>query len=147
MDFKKKHQAGDEEGFKKEYKSSKDVLSQFSPFRFRQQWQTVQNFTPEEHETLESCLFEFKTNMKYYTSMFITGSLAFNYWQRQYVPRKFYFFSAIISVSAGALFAWVKTNWFFIEQMDKLGQDYELSRMVKQDIFDTRPDMNTAMRA
>ena len=75
------------------------------------------------------------------------GALGFNYWQRQYVPRKFYFFSFIVSGGMGALFAWVKTGWYFVEQMDKLGQEYELSRMVKQDIFDTRPDMNTAMRA
>ena len=41
----------------------------------------------------------------------------------------------------------VKTSWYFVEQMDRLGEEYELSRIVKQDIFDTRPDMDTSMRA
>ena len=150
QDFRKKHKIEtneSEDGFKKEYKSTRDVLAYMSPLRYRQQWQIVKNFTPEEHETLESCLFEYKTNLKYYTSIFLTGCLGFNYWQRQYVPRKFYFFSFCISCSMGALFSSVKTAWYFVEQMDRLGQEYELSRMIKQDIFDTRPDMNTAMRA
>ena len=45
------------------------------------------------------------------------------------------------------IFAAVKTSWYYVEQMDKLGSDYELSRMMKQDIFDTRPDLDTGMRA
>ena len=52
-----------------------------------------------------------------------------------------------MSCGAGVFFAGVRTAWFYVEQMDKLGQEYELSRVVKQDIFDTRPDMSTAMRA
>ena len=134
QDFRKKHKIEtneSEDGFKKEYKSTRDVLAYMSPLRYRQQWQIVKNFTPEEHETLESCLFEYKTNLKYYTSIFLTGCLGFNYWQRQYVPRKFYFFSFCISCSMGALFSSVKTAWYFVEQMDRLGQEYELSRMIK----------------
>ena len=47
----------------------------------------------------------------------------------------------------GSLAACVKTSWYYVDQMDQLGEEYELSRAMKQDIFDTRPDMNTAMRA
>ena len=79
--------------------------------------------------------------------MFLLASLSFNYWQRQYVPRKFYAYCIGMSCIAGPLFASIKTSWFFVEKLDKLGQEYELSRMMKQDIFDTRPDMDTAMRA
>ena len=90
---------------------------------------------------------ELKANMKYYTLTFLTMALAFNYWQRQFVPRKFYAFSLGMSCFTGVVFGGVKTSWYFVEQLDKLGSNYELSRMMKQDIFDTRPDMNTAMRA
>lgn len=41
----------------------------------------------------------------------------------------------------------IKTGWFFVERLDKLGKEYELSRMIKQDIFDTRPDLDSGMRA
>ena len=47
----------------------------------------------------------------------------------------------------GFCFAAARTSWYYVESLDKLGEQYELSRMVKQDIFETRPDMNTAMRA
>ena len=89
MDFKKQHGlkgnkanggAPGEDQFKKEYKSSKDALAEFNPFRWRHQWQLINNFTPEECETLENCLGELKTNTKYYASIFLTLSLGFNYW-------------------------------------------------------------------
>ena len=107
----------------------------------------LKNFTPEETETLENCLSEFKINTKYYTSIFVALSLGFNYWQRSFVPRKFYLYTFGMNLLIGGMFASVKTSWYLVEQMDKLGSNYELSRMMKQDIFDTRPDMNTAMRA
>ena len=165
MDFKKKHRLNEapalpgqmpnmgapgamsEDNFQKEYKSSRDALAEFSPFRWRKQWTLIKNFTPEENETLETCLHELKTNMKYYTAIFLSASMAFNFWQRRFVPRKFYLFSFGVSCFAGTVFATAKTSWYYVEMMDKLGQEYELSRMMKQDIFDTRPDMNTAMRA
>ena len=162
MDFRKKHRlsSGDsvpigghqddrigQDGFKKEYKSARDALGEFSPFRWRQQWLQIRNFTPEECETLEDSLCELKTNIKCYTTLAFASFLAFNFWQRRYLPRKFYFFSFGVSVMAGTLAACVKTSWYYVEQMDKLGQEYELSRAMKQDIFDTRPDMSTAMRA
>ena len=75
----------------------------------------MKNFTPEECETLESCLFEFKTNTKYYSSIFLASTLAFNYWQRQYVPRKFYVFSTVVSLMSGVFFAGVKTSWYYVE--------------------------------
>ncbi len=48
---------------------------------------------------------------------------------------------------AGSIYSFTKTSWFIVEQIDALGKDYEISRIVKQDIFDTRPDLNSAMRA
>ena len=162
MDFRKKHKldpskkSGDEEGddpqvgqdsFKKEYKSTRDALGEFSPFRWRHQLLQIRNFTPEEYETLEDCIFELKTNIKCYSFFSLLGFLSFNYWQRQYVPRRFYLLSIGISMAAGTFAGCLKTSWYYVEQMDKLGEEYELSRSIKQDIFDTRPDMNTAMRA
>ena len=122
-------------------------MSEFSPLKWRQQWQLIKNFTPEETVTLDNCLAELKTNFKVYTAGFVTLATAFNYWQRHVVPRKFYIFTLGVSTLTAAVFSCVKTSWYYVEQMDRLGQDYELSRMMKQDIFDTRPDMDTAMRA
>ena len=122
-------------------------MQDLNPFKWREQWTLVKNFTPEETETLDTCLQELKANCKYYCSISVTATLAFNYWQRAFVPRKFYFFSLGTAMVAGTIFGGVRTSWFFVEQMDRLGSNYELSRMMKQDIFDTRPDMNAAMRA
>ena len=89
MDFKKKHALRSqpkgsgqpsEDQFKKEYKSSRDALSEFNPMRWREQWTLIKNFTPEECETLENCLSELKINTKYYTSIFVFMTLGFNYW-------------------------------------------------------------------
>ena len=115
-DFKKKHKLTEsgENQMKKEYKSSKDALQEFNPFKLREQWTLINNFTPEETETLENCLGELKTNMKYYTSIFLTLALGFNYWQRQFVPRKFYAFSLAMSCFTGAIFGGVKTSWYFV---------------------------------
>ena len=90
MDFKRKHglkestanTAPGGDNFKKEYKSSRDALGEFSPFRWRQQWTLIKNFTPEETETLERCMTEFKKNTKYYFYIFGTSTVAFSYWQR-----------------------------------------------------------------
>ena len=90
---------------------------------------------------------EYKVNFRVFTSIFLTVGLGFNYWQRSYVPRKFYGFTIAASLVGGSIWAGVRTSWYFVEQMDKLGQEYELSRIVKQDIFDTRPDMDTSTRA
>jgi hypothetical protein len=47
----------------------------------------------------------------------------------------------------GATYGTIRTSWYFVNQLDKLGRDYEISRMIKQDIFDTRPDLDSGMRA
>jgi hypothetical protein len=47
----------------------------------------------------------------------------------------------------GGTFAAIKTGRSAIEDLDKLGKEYELSRLVKQDIFDTRSDLDSGMRA
>ena len=96
---------------------------------------------------MDNCFFELKTNITYYTSGLLAATMGFNFWQRQYVPRKFYVFSIFSSMMAGTMLGCVKTSWYYVEQMDKLGQEYELSRVMKQDIFDTRSDMNSAQRA
>ena len=107
----------------------------------------MQNYTPEEYETIENCFGELKLNFKYYSTLFGIGCLGFTYWQRQYVPRKFYFYAGAVALSLSSVASMLKTSWYFVEQMDRLGEEYELSRIVKQDIFDTRPDMDTSMRA
>jgi hypothetical protein len=48
---------------------------------------------------------------------------------------------------AGVTYGSIKTGWYFVEKLDALGKDYELSRMIKQDIFDTRPDLDSGLRA
>ena len=56
MDFKKRHKLQESTGedqFQKEYKSSRDALAEFSPLKWRQQWQLIRNFTPEEIVTLD----------------------------------------------------------------------------------------------
>ena len=47
----------------------------------------------------------------------------------------------------GASYGLIKSGWFVVEQIDALGKNYEISRIVKQDIFDSRPDLDSAMRA
>ena len=81
----------------------------------------IKNFTPEETETLNECMYEFKANMWYYNSIFLTSGLAFNFWQRSFVPLKFYPFTITLSLLAGTFFAALKSNWYTVEMMDKLG--------------------------
>ena len=69
--------------------------------------------------------------MKYYSSIFFIASIGFNFWQRQYIHKQFYFMSIGCSLLTGMVFGCVKTSWFYVEQMDKLGEEYELSRMIK----------------
>ncbi len=103
--------------------------------------------TPEEYETCLGTIEEFKTNFKYYSLIFIGMSLSFTYWQRAFLPKFFYSFSVALGCLAGGLYAFQKTGYYFTERLDMLGKEYELSRMVKQDIFDTRPDLDSGMRA
>jgi hypothetical protein len=64
-----------------------------------------------------------------------------------YLPKPFFLFSGAIGIAIGGLYGCVRTSLFFVEQMDALGKDYELSRVMKQDIFDTRPDLDSGKRA
>ena len=78
---------------------------------------------------------------------FTTAFFGFTYWQRRYLPRSFYVISLLTGILAGASYSSIKTGWYFVERLDALGKDYEISRMMKQDIFDTRPDMDAGTRA
>eukprot|EP00352_Strombidinopsis_acuminata_P002976 CAMPEP_0176396768 /NCGR_PEP_ID=MMETSP0126-20121128/44539_1 /TAXON_ID=141414 ORGANISM="Strombidinopsis acuminatum, Strain SPMC142" /NCGR_SAMPLE_ID=MMETSP0126 /ASSEMBLY_ACC=CAM_ASM_000229 /LENGTH=108 /DNA_ID=CAMNT_0017770577 /DNA_START=306 /DNA_END=632 /DNA_ORIENTATION=- len=91
--------------------------------------------TPEEYET------------KMYMFGFTSAALMFNYWQRYMVPRWFYLFSASLGLFTGFVFGTIRTSWHFVEGIDALGKNYELGRMMKQDIFDTRPDLGRDTRA
>ena len=88
-----------------------------------------------------------KVNMKYYSFGFSVMALSFTYWQRVFLPRAFYPFSLFMGVFAGVAYGSIKTSFMFVEKMDALGKQYELSRMIKQDVFDTRPDLDSGMRA
>ena len=107
----------------------------------------MKGLTPEEYETLLRCTSELKTNVKYYTTMFVGMSLGFTYWQRIFLPRGFYPFAMFMGLFAGVTYGSIRTGFFFVEKLDALGRDYELSRMIKQDIFDTRPDLDSGQRA
>jgi hypothetical protein len=107
----------------------------------------VKGLTPEEYETCLTSIAELKKNIKLYTVGFMTLSLGFTYWQRIFLPRGFYFFAVFMGVFAGVSYGSIKTGWYFVEKLDSLGREYELSRMVKQDIFDTRPDLDSGLRA
>lgn len=148
LDYKKKHKLGkDQSQFKAEYKSTRDALKEFSPWQWRKQLQYVKGLTPEEYETCLRSIEELKANVKYYSFGFLGMSVGFTYWQRMYLPRGFFPFAVLIGAFAGVTYGSIKTGWYFVEKLDQLGKDYELSRMVKQDIFDTRPDLNSGMRA
>ena len=58
-------------------------------------------------------------------------AVGFNYYQRMFLPRKFYVVSFLSSGVLGAVSGAAKTSWYFIEKMDQLGDNYELARMVK----------------
>lgn len=107
----------------------------------------IKSLTPEEYETVQDCIRELKTNSKYYSVGFATMALSFSYWQRVYLPRKFHIWSVIVGGFAGVTYATVKTSLYAAERIDMLGKDYEISRMVKQDVFDTRRDLKSGERA
>lgn len=122
-------------------------MKEFSPWQWRKQLEYVKGLTPEEYETCLRAKQELTANIKYYTLGFVSLSLGFTYWQRIFLPRGFYPFALFMGCFAGFTYGSIKTGFYFVEQLDALGRDYELSRMVKQDIFDTRPDLDSGMRA
>ena len=79
--------------------------------------------------------------------MFLGLASGFTFWQRMYLPKGFWIFTWTFGALSGIAFASIKTGYYGIEQLDKLGKEYELSRMVKQDIFDTRTDLDSDVRA
>lgn len=107
----------------------------------------IKTLTPEEYEAILSSYEELKVNTKLYCTYFGTVSLGFVYWQRSFVPRSFFFLGGLIGASAGVAYAGIRTGWHLVEQIDKLGKEYEISRLVKQDIFDSRPDIDSNTRA
>lgn len=52
-----------------------------------------------------------------------------------------------MGIFAGLAYGSIKSSWYLVDRLDSLGKDYELSRIIKQDIFDTRPDLDSGMRA
>ena len=103
--------------------------------------------TPEEYETILRSLEECKVNIKLYAFMFSTAAVSFSYWQRHVLPRVFYPFALCTGIMTGCAYGTIRTGAFAVERVDALGKDYEISRMMKQDIFDTRPDLDAGMRA
>ena len=85
--------------------------------------------------------------MRLYIFGFSALSLGFTMWQNIFVRRWFWPFSLGVGVFSGSTYALIKTGWYITERLDALGKDYEISRLVKQDIFDSRPDLNSSMRA
>ena len=79
--------------------------------------------------------------------LFAGATTAFSVWQRRFIPRSFIVFAATIGSVTGCAYGCIRTAWFFTEQLDALGANYELSRVVKQDIFDSRPDLDSSTRA
>ena len=147
-DFKKKFKRGEnDESFKEEYKTTWDAVMELRPWKWREQLRDIKAFTPEEYETILRCEQEMRTNVKLYSLGCSFLTLGFAFWQRRYVRRGFYAFSLALGVACGCVLAWNNTSWFIVQQLDALGKDYEISRLIKQDIFDTRPDVDAAMRA
>ena len=148
IDFKKKHKLGkDKEEYKAEYKTTRDALRELSPFDFKRQLQDIKSLTPEEYETILRGLEEVKLNAKLYSCVFMSAALGFTYWQRHVLPRAFYPFAFTIGMCTGCAYGLIRTGSYIVESVDALGKDYEISRMMKQDIFDTRPDLDAGMRA
>ena len=52
-----------------------------------------------------------------------------------------------MAMFSGAFYAAIMTGKYSIQKVDMLGSEYELSRLIKQDIFDTRPDVDADIRA
>lgn len=148
IDFNKKHtKRNDNEEFKAEYKTTKDALKELSFFTYKTQLQQIQALTPEEYETIILCIDELKVNSAVYALQFGAATAAFAYWQRRFIPRSFMAFSIFMGVAAGFAYSTIRTGWFVVEKVDSLGKEYEISRLMKQDIFDTRPDLDSSTRA
>ena len=103
--------------------------------------------TPEEYETLVLCGNYFKRHFTFYTTIFLFVGGGFTYWQRMYLPRGFFVFTGFMAMFSGAFYAAIMTGKYSIQKVDMLGSEYELSRLIKQDIFDTRPDVDADIRA
>ena len=103
--------------------------------------------TPEEYETVMVSIYEAKLNMKLFASVGAMTTLAFSFWQRAHLPRWYYPIAMTTGLMTGALYGLIRTGWHLCESVDALGKDYEISRLLKQDIFDSRPDMDPGMRA
>ena len=127
--------------------SMRDVFKEMSPRMWSKHWNYLRNLTPEEYETVLDCVETLKKNATIYIPFFLGGSLAFTYWQRMFLPKSFYFFAVFMGIFAGSMFAAIKTGTYAAVSIDKLGKEYEISRLMKQDIFDTRPDVDSAIRA
>lgn len=91
----------------------------------------MRGLTPEEYETVLRTKEELLANVKCYTVGFVGLSLCFTYWQRIFLPRGFYPFAILMGAFAGVTYGSIKTGWYFVEKLDQLGKDYELSRMIK----------------
>ena len=107
----------------------------------------MKNLTPDEYETMMMSVEEAKVNMKLYSAFFTTLGLGFTYWQRSNLTRSFYIVPVLLGTFTGSIYGAIRTGSHFVEAMDSLGKDYESARIVKQDIFDTRPDIDSGMRA
>ena len=122
-------------------------MSELSPFSYRKQLQEIKSLTPEEYERVIGSIEELKVNCKVYALYFGLFTTGFAYWQRRFIPKSFIGFGALMGISSGIAYGCIRTGWYFVEQVDSLGKDYEISRLVKQDIFDTRPDIDSSTRA
>ena len=148
VDYRKRYTLKErKETFKKEFRSASDVFKEFSPFRLTKQMNYIKNLTPEEYETVLMVLDDLKCNTVIYSALFLSLTSGFTYWQRMYLPRGFWFFTGFFGIFSGVFMGTIKSGYFGIEQLDKLGKEYELSRLIKQDIFDTRPDVDADIRA
>ena len=148
IDHQKKHKLGkDSEEFKAEYKTTRDAIGDLTPYNFRKQLAEIKSLTPEEYETILLSLHEAKMNAKLYAVTFAGLAFGFTYWQRAFVPRSFFFLSITLGMLSGVTYGLIRTGWHLVENVDALGKDYEISRMMKQDIFDSRPDLDSGMRA
>jgi hypothetical protein len=65
---------------KKEFKSAKDALIDFSPWQWKKQMDYVKQLTPEEYETVLLCKAELKANCKVYAFYMSSLAIAFSYW-------------------------------------------------------------------
>lgn len=76
-------------------------------------------------------LHEVKLNAYLFGTGFATAALGFTYWQRVYLPRWFHFFGASVGILTGASYGLIRSGWHIVENLDALGKEYEISRMMK----------------